>query len=409
MTIGRDGKPIGPNAPNAPMISSPIVPNVDVLPTTFPKGGLRGPLLVFRFPNPASVPPEIQLPEGSAVVISEQGSDGVGYTISWSQSPDVLPIRQGDVFPVGYDQTPAPRIRIDGSAATGGLILSVWDYPSGLLRASSIGGSVGNFVTLDTQQTITALKKWLGIINEGVTDYIQEAFTPDGSQDGIQRGPFQTSFGGALFNTTWDNIKEEGYNFGAGAAKILSGEAAFGDFLEIDYEKSPGVHVIERYWQFRSNNDLINERPLFAQIQRDNGTATVQLTGCDPNGDVSLNIQDTLGSVIQCEKVTKGSTFYANGQLLIFDNPGGGARKMVKFLNVAGTNYWDLVQLLGTGLAFGNAGAIRVAENATDCGFFGTNPQPKPTITGSRAGNAALADLLTKGAALGLWTDSTTP
>jgi len=41
-------------------------------------------------------------------------------------------------------------------------------------------------------------------------------------------------------------------------------------------------------------------------------------------------------------------------------------------------------------------------------GFYGTSPQTKQTITGSRGGNAALASLLTGLAALGLITDSTT-
>jgi hypothetical protein len=40
-------------------------------------------------------------------------------------------------------------------------------------------------------------------------------------------------------------------------------------------------------------------------------------------------------------------------------------------------------------------------------GFFGVGPVTKPTVTGSRGGNAALASLLTQLAALGLITDST--
>lgn len=39
-------------------------------------------------------------------------------------------------------------------------------------------------------------------------------------------------------------------------------------------------------------------------------------------------------------------------------------------------------------------------------GFYGTAATGKQTITGSRAGNAALADLLTKLATIGLITDS---
>lgn len=39
-------------------------------------------------------------------------------------------------------------------------------------------------------------------------------------------------------------------------------------------------------------------------------------------------------------------------------------------------------------------------------GFYGATPASKPTVTGSRGGNAALADLLTELATLGLITDS---
>lgn len=58
----------------------------------------------------------------------------------------------------------------------------------------------------------------------------------------------------------------------------------------------------------------------------------------------------------------------------------------------------------GTG-AFGIGGTLAVAGNS---GFNGTAPIAKPTITGSRGGNAALASLLTALANYGLITDSTT-
>lgn len=53
------------------------------------------------------------------------------------------------------------------------------------------------------------------------------------------------------------------------------------------------------------------------------------------------------------------------------------------------------------------AGASKVRINSTGIGFFGAAPSAKPTITGSRGGNAALASLITHLAALGLITDST--
>lgn len=49
-----------------------------------------------------------------------------------------------------------------------------------------------------------------------------------------------------------------------------------------------------------------------------------------------------------------------------------------------------------------------LAHQGSTLGFYNTTPTTKPTVTGSRGSNAALADLLTKLAGLGLLTDSTT-
>lgn len=51
---------------------------------------------------------------------------------------------------------------------------------------------------------------------------------------------------------------------------------------------------------------------------------------------------------------------------------------------------------------------VGTAEFAGEVGFNGTAPVAKPTITGSRGGNVALASLLTALAAYGLIVDSTT-
>jgi len=48
----------------------------------------------------------------------------------------------------------------------------------------------------------------------------------------------------------------------------------------------------------------------------------------------------------------------------------------------------------------------RFRANATGLGFYNTTPAAQPTVTGSRGGNAALADLLTDLALLGLIVDS---
>jgi hypothetical protein len=61
-----------------------------------------------------------------------------------------------------------------------------------------------------------------------------------------------------------------------------------------------------------------------------------------------------------------------------------------------------------TAVALEISNVDRVLVNQTGIGFFNTTPVAQPDITGSRGGNAALASLLTAGANLGLWTDSTT-
>jgi hypothetical protein len=64
--------------------------------------------------------------------------------------------------------------------------------------------------------------------------------------------------------------------------------------------------------------------------------------------------------------------------------------------------------LYGTGnQRFMVNGTRPLTIGADAIGFYGTSPIAKPTVTGSRGGNAALADLLTELANLGLITDST--
>ena len=54
-----------------------------------------------------------------------------------------------------------------------------------------------------------------------------------------------------------------------------------------------------------------------------------------------------------------------------------------------------------------SSGTTRFEVNSTGIGFFNTTPIAKPTITGSRAGNAALTSLLTQLTNLGLITNGT--
>ena len=74
----------------------------------------------------------------------------------------------------------------------------------------------------------------------------------------------------------------------------------------------------------------------------------------------------------------------------------------------------DVEVLAGGGGANGNvtvgAGSTnRMSFGDTGIGFFAAPQAPKPTVVGSRGGNAALASLLTALSGLGLVTDNTTP
>lgn len=62
-----------------------------------------------------------------------------------------------------------------------------------------------------------------------------------------------------------------------------------------------------------------------------------------------------------------------------------------------------------TGLFYRNLTNAAAGWDGDKVEFFGAAPLTKPTITGSRSGNAALANLLTQLAALGLVNDSTSP
>lgn len=69
------------------------------------------------------------------------------------------------------------------------------------------------------------------------------------------------------------------------------------------------------------------------------------------------------------------------------------------------------LDVVGTATFFGYAGFggnIGLGSGVSTIGFYGAAPAAKPTITGSRGGNAALASLLTQLATLGLIADSTT-
>jgi hypothetical protein len=127
------------------------------------------------------------------------------------------------------------------------------------------------------------------------------------------------------------------------------------------------------------------------------------------NGDTTNN-----GSIlIGADFLEVGSGRTVAGNVLIdLTSETGSPDYNSRIIRYSGAN--SQLDIINTG-----TGIIRIAPNSAAAGsalsvgngvlgFFGVTAVAKPTITGSRGGNAALASLLTGGATLGLWTDSTT-
>jgi len=78
------------------------------------------------------------------------------------------------------------------------------------------------------------------------------------------------------------------------------------------------------------------------------------------------------------------------------------------YVNTTDTIFRDARVYVEDDIIVEHSGAVRFETDATGIGFFAATPAAKPTVTGSRGGNAALASLLTGLATLGLITDSST-
>lgn len=97
-------------------------------------------------------------------------------------------------------------------------------------------------------------------------------------------------------------------------------------------------------------------------------------------------------------------------------NSATAATLTVRAANATGTTSTggDLIVASGTGttangsVKINSGSTTRIQANGTGLGFFNATPIAKPTVTGAKGGNAALASLLTQLVSLGLITDSST-
>lgn len=129
-------------------------------------------------------------------------------------------------------------------------------------------------------------------------------------------------------------------------------------------------------------------------------------------GDPGLTWDKTTGSFIAASAANANSAIQATGNMTISllstfvtppliaiqnSEPGG-------FINVEATDSCILKSDSGSVL-IQSPGTVLEAGTGQTLGFFNTPPVARPTVTGSRGGNAALASLLTQLATLGLIVD----
>ena len=155
----------------------------------------------------------------------------------------------------------------------------------------------------------------------------------------------------------------------------------------------------------------------------------------DSNSTVGIDLNATTGPIdISSTSSTHGIVIQSNGGGtggIVIDDAGTDGITITEtgvLGNSAGINVTDTttggVNILGSGaggvtitgsvgnglnLSGGGGGIFIGTSSFDDVGFFGQTPANRPTVTGSRGGNAALASLLTALATLGLIVDSSTP
>lgn len=96
-------------------------------------------------------------------------------------------------------------------------------------------------------------------------------------------------------------------------------------------------------------------------------------------------------------------SFYSPSTVLGLQIVPGAASSMT-----GGATSWTLDAAAIINLGTTAATSVKIGRSGQSLGFYGTTPVAKITVSGGRGGNAALANLLTALANLGLITDTTT-
>ena len=131
---------------------------------------------------------------------------------------------------------------------------------------------------------------------------------------------------------------------------------------------------------------------------------TVEGVGCFAflgAGTTGLCAIDVNSSIADGVQIVAGET--PSGGINIQNAPNDGASGSVQIGHGASVGTPDQAIVIDP-----NGVHVAVGGGTKKLGFLGATPIVRPAITGAKAGNTALASLITQGVNLGLWTDSTT-
>jgi len=259
--------------------------------------------------------------------------------------------------------------------------------------AHAVQGTVTDVALRIADQT-SATIGWKDAITVGTYDS-RWPVDPNGYVFQLQNGVGLVPSGAGgidLLQAAWSGMGPEGGGFAfrsVGASGI--GATAI--------DGSGGIKIGSGYINANSSGIVI-DAPLFVL----SGTPTVVAGGTNyTTGDLVADGFGNLFTATAAAGVVTAVSVFARAEGSATDHSG----------TVSTTARTRVGAALGTGLTLSEAWAqstksIQVASAGGRVGFLGTAPIARPTVSGAKGGNAALASLLTALASYGLVTDSST-
>jgi hypothetical protein len=202
-------------------------------------------------------------------------------------------------------------------------------------------------------------------------------------------------------------------NTGAGAIRVLSGNAVTFKAEPVLQASAGGTGISSA-----ANSGAVHKpvRQFMGNRAGQGNQLRILATDAAAGYPIDIDAGTSADTNVSIRHFAKGSglfEFWAqNYPVLKLSNPASAASWIELTGNVAGAA--ALVQANGAAVNVPilirgkGVGATILGNAAAPVGFFGSTGGAKPTVSGSRGGNVALASLLTALASLGLITDSTT-